>query len=77
MSTELRKFVGTFTNGELWEVFNEGDEYEKTGIISNESFLRKFTTQFITDSALNMIFFQHEVWRELACRGTTSTRDGD
>lgn len=71
--TELRKFIGICSNDDLWELFEEMDNYEKTGVVPEEAQLRKVSQFFTEDTAVGMMLVGHEVWRELAQRGAAHT----
>lgn len=74
--TKLREYIGGLSNKELWDLFDEMDLFEKTGVVGDKDELRLIARTFIGDNAMaamNMMLVGNEVWRELAQRGAPYT----
>lgn len=70
----VRTHVRNLTDGELWELFAQGEDFEATGIVAEDAQLRDIAKNTMEDNALSMLVVLHEVWRELALRGSDHLR---
>lgn len=74
MVTDLRKYCMNLTNEELWKLFDQMDTLEKTAKIDDDAELRTIANLYLNqDNILSMTIVGHEVWRELAQRGSDYT----
>ena len=71
--TKLREYIGGLSNKELWDLFDEMDLFERTGVVGDKDELRLIARTFIDDNAMTMMLVGNEVWRELAQRGAAYT----
>ena len=71
--SKVRKHCMRLSNSELWDLFADGDKFEDTGVVAEDSKLRTIAKTYMEDNALSMIVVIHEVWRELAQRGSEYT----
>lgn len=71
----IREYIGHMTNKQLWDLFEEHEQYEVTGSVASESELRRIAIQKVTSGApvIGMHVVAHEVFRELAKRGAPCT----
>lgn len=73
--SELRKHILSLTNNELWIIFEEAEQFEKTGIAAEDAEIRVIAARFMDNNAMAMLVVATEVFRELALRGAAYTMD--
>lgn len=71
--SKVREHIGSMSNKELWDIFDEMELFEKTGTVGMNDRLRTIATKYMDDNAMAMMYVAHEVWRELAQRGAACT----
>lgn len=71
--SRVREHIGKLTNAELWQLFDQMDAFEKTGIVPDRAQLRMIAQMYMDDNALAMTVVGQETWRELAQRGAAHT----
>jgi hypothetical protein len=72
MVNVAREKISSLTPKELVDIFEEGEEWEKTGAIKDDAIARKVAMDAMgTDNIMAVLVVVHEVWRELFIRETS------
>lgn len=70
----VRECVRELSDEELWEIFSQGEDFEATGVVQENAQLLLIAKSTMEENALVMLVDLHEVWRELALRGSDHLR---
>ena len=74
--SQVRRAIMLLTNDNLWDIFDEMDNFEINGVVGENAKLRTLTKELLhMDTVQTMTVIGHEVWRELAERGQNYTAD--
>ena len=74
--SQVRRSIMLLTNDDLWDIFDEMDNFEINGVVGENAKLRTLAKELLhRDTVQTMSIIAHEVWRELAGRGQNYTAD--
>ena len=65
----VRAHCSRLSDDDLWNMFDEMDRFEKTGVVPEDGKIRIVAKQYMDDTAIAMYVVGAEVWHELAMRG--------